>query len=428
MTFEKLWLIPPLTKALEKQSFKTPTPVQEAVIPPAIHGHDILASAQTGSGKTLAFTLPLLQRLYVAREARNLPDGPIKRKIEALIIAPTRELAGQIWDSIKDFCTNTNMKSTVIFGGVNDFHQIKAIEKWVDILIATPGRLEDLISQWKVKLSYVEILVLDEADRMLDLGFLSDIKKILKRVPEKKQTLFFSATLPKTTRELAGELLHNPKRIHIEAQAPTVEKVEQKVFMAKASHRQKIVQQLVKRKDLSSIIIFVRSRDDIDYVEKFVKLAGIKCESISKDKSQNARKNALAALKSWDIKVLIATDIASRGLDVAELSCVVNYNIPSEPETYVHRIGRTARAWKSWLALSICIEQEKPFLEAIEKHIGQSIEIIKDDSFHDQVIKYSKPKLSAKEKKYAPKKSKAELKKTGSYWKIYIKPERKKSR
>ncbi len=428
MTFEKLWLIPPLSKALERAWFQNPTPVQEAVIPPAIHGHDILASAQTGSGKTLGFALPMLQRLYSAREARNLPDGPIKRKIEALIIAPTRELAGQIWESMKDFCTNTNMKSTVIFGWVNDFHQIKAIEKWVDILIATPGRLEDLISQGKVKLSYVEILVLDEADRMLDLGFLSDIKKILKRVPDKRQTLFFSATLPKATRDLAWELLKTPKRIHIEAEAPTVMKVEQKVYMAKASHRQKIVQQIVKRKDLTSIIIFVRSRDDIDYVEKFVKLAGIKCESISKNKSQNARKSALLALKNWDIKVLVATDIASRGLDVAELSCVLNYNIPAEAETYVHRIGRTARAWKSGLAISICIEQEKDYLKKIEEHIGQKITRVEDDSYHDQVIKHIWPKKSAKSKKYTPKKTVAELKKTGSYGKVYIRPERKKSR
>jgi len=320
------------------------------------------------------------------------------------------------------------MKSTVIFGGVNDFHQIKAIEKWVDILIATPWRLEDLISQSKVKLSYVEILVIDEADRMLDLWFLWDIKKILKRVPSKRQTLFFSATLPKATRELAWELLLDPKRFHIEAQTPTVTKVEQQVYMAKASHRQKIIQQIVKRKDLKSIIIFVRSRDDIDYVEKFVKLAGVKCESISKNKSQNGRKSALLALKNWDIKVLVATDIASRGLDVAELSCVVNYNIPAEPETYVHRIGRTARAWKSGLAISICIEQEKPYLDAVEKHIWQNIKVIIDDSFHDQVIKHNGPKLSAKAKKYAPPKSKAELKKTGSYGKLYIRPERKKPR
>lgn len=428
MTFEKLWLILPLTKALEKQWFIHPTLVQQAVIPPAIHGHDILASAQTGSGKTLAFALPMLQRLYNARLARNLPDGAVKRKIEALIIAPTRELAGQIWESIKDFCTNTNMKSTVIFWGVNDFHQIKTIEKGIDILIATPGRLEDLISQWKVKLSYIEILVIDEADRMLDLWFLGDIKKILKRIPSKRQTLFFSATLPKATRDLAWELLITPKIFHIESEAPTVAKVEQMVYIAKASHRQKIVQQIVKRKDLSSIIIFVRSRDDVDYVEKFVKLAGIKCESISKNKSQNGRKNALLALKNGDIKVLVATDIASRWLDVVELSCVVNYNIPAEPETYVHRIGRTARAWKSWLAISLCIEQEKEYLKNVEKHIGQSIQRIEDDSYHEQVIQHHGPKKSAKSKKYAPKKSIAELKKTGSYWKLYIRPERKKSR
>jgi ATP-dependent RNA helicase RhlE len=390
MKFEELWLIGPLLKTITREGFDTSTEIQEKVIPLANKGKDILGCAQTGSWKTLAFVLPILQELYNARIAKDLPDGPIKRKIEALIIAPTRELAVQIGEACKVYCSDTNMKHTVIFGWVNDFHQIKAIEKWVDILIATPGRLEDLISQGKIKLSYVKILTLDEADRMLDLGFLSDVKKVLKRVPKDKQTFLFSATMPKPIRQLADELLHCPEKITIKSKKPTLEMIDQQVYHIKTSHRRQLLQMLVRRKEYSSIIVFVKKKDDVAYITEYVKSSGIKVDCIHKDRTQNGRQNALKALKNGDIKVLVATDIASRGLDINDLSCVINWNVPNEAETYVHRIGRTARAGKKWVAITMCIDHEKDDFIKIEKLIGQKIKIIDDKSYLEQVISKSR--------------------------------------
>ena len=390
MKFEDLGLITPLLKTLAREGFSTPTEIQEKVIPLAISGKDILGSAQTGSGKTLAFTLPILQRLYTQRLAKNLPDGQIKRKILALIVAPTRELAVQIGEACKPYCSDTNMKHSVIFGGVNDFHQIKAIEKGVDIVIATPGRLEDLISQGVIKLSYIEILVLDEADRMLDLGFMADVKKILKRVPTERQTLLFSATMPKEIQELANSILKNPENIRIKSETPTVEKIDQYVYHIKSSHKRQLLQRLVKDKKYPSMIVFVKTRDDVEYVEAYVKAAQVKVDSIHKDKSQNARQRALNSLKNGDIKVLVATDIASRGIDIHGLSCVVNYHMPTEAETYVHRIGRTARAGKTGVAITLCIDHEEEMLASIEKLIGQKIQVVEDTSYKEEVISKSK--------------------------------------
>lgn len=280
------------------------------------------------------------------------------------------------------------MKHTVIFGGVNDFHQIKAVEKWVDIVIATPGRLEDLISQWKIKLSYVKLLVLDEADRMLDLWFLADVKKIMKRIPQTKQTLFFSATMPKQIRELSDSLLQSPEKISITSKKPTLENIEQSVYHVKPSHRRQLLQMLVKRKEYKSIIVFVKKKDDVAYVKEYVKSAGIQVEYINKDRSQNGRQNALNALKEWRVKVLVGTDLASRGIDIEDLSCVINYNVPNEPETYVHRIGRTARAGKKWVAITLCIDGEKEDLEKIEKLIWKKIPVATDsDYLHEKISK-----------------------------------------
>ena len=386
MKFEELWLIWPLLKTINREGFDTPTEIQEKVIPLANKGKDILGCAQTGSGKTLAFVLPILQELYTARAAKDLPDGPIKRKIEALIIAPTRELAVQIGEACKVYCSDTNMKHTVIFGWVNDFHQKKAIEKWVDILIATPGRLEDLISQWVIKLSYVKILTLDEADRMLDLGFLWDVNKVIKRVPKERQTFFFSATMPKPIQELANSLLHNPEKITIKSKKPTLEAIKQQVYHVKSSHRRQLLQMLVKRKEYKSIIVFVKKKDDVAYITEYVKASGIKVDCIHKDRTQNGRQKALAALKNGDVKVLVATDIASRWLDINDLSCVINYNIPNEAETYVHRIGRTARAGKSWTAITFCIDHEQAELTAIEKLINQKLEVVQEKDYLNEVV------------------------------------------
>lgn len=386
MNFSELEVINPLLKALDKQGFDTPTEIQQKVIPLAIKWKDILGCAQTGSGKTLAFALPILHILYNKRLEEGLKEWKIKRKIQALIIAPTRELAIQIWEDFKPFCTNVNLKSTVIFGGVNDFHQIKAIEKWVDILIATPGRLEDLISQWIIKLSYVEILTLDEADRMLNMGFLPDIKKVIKRIPKQRQTLFFSATMPKEIRELSSTLLHCAEEITVHKVASTTTNIAQQVFHIKASHRRHLLQYLVKKSEFDSILVFVRTKDDTEYILDYIKITGIKADSIHRNRSQNARQRALKALKDGEIKVLVATDIASRGLDVNNLSCVVNYNIPSEPDDYVHRIWRTARAGKKWVAISFCIDHEKEYLEKIEKLIWKKIKINDDEKYKEEVI------------------------------------------
>ena len=390
MKFEELWLIWPILKTLAREGFDTPTEIQEKVIPLANKGRDILGCAQTGSGKTLAFVLPILQNLYNARVAKDLPDGPIKRKIEALIIAPTRELAVQIGEACKIYCSDTNMKHTVIFGGVNDFHQIKAIEKWVDIVVATPGRLEDLISQGKIKLSYVKILTLDEADRMLDLGFLSDVKKIIKRIPQEKQTFFFSATMPKAIQELSDSLLQSPEKISIKSRKPTLDTIDQWVYHVKASHRRQLLQMLVKQKEYKSIIVFVKKKDDVAYVTEYVKASGIKVEYINKDRSQNGRQNALNALKNWDVKVLVGTDLASRGIDIQDLSCVINWNVPNEAETYIHRIGRTARAGKKWVAITMCIDHEQEDLRKIEKLIDRKIPVSEDKSYLEEVVSKSK--------------------------------------
>jgi len=253
-------------------------------------------------------------------------------------------------------------------------------------LIATPGRLEDLISQWVIKLSYIEIFTLDEADKMLDMGFLPDIKKIIKRIPEYRQTLFFSATMPATIKELANSILKNPETITIKSKEKTTDSVTQKVYNIPSSHRRKLLQQIVKRKDLESIIVFVRTQEDTDLVLSFVRSAWIKSDNIHKNKSQKARTKAMKDIKSWEIKVLVATDIASRWIDINELSCVVNYSLPKEAEVYIHRIGRTARAWKSGLAISMCIEEEKVRLEAIEKLIWKKITVVDDLSYKDEEI------------------------------------------
>jgi len=390
MNFSELNIIPPLEKALDRIGFSKATEIQEKVIPLAFKWKDILGCAQTGSGKTLAFSLPILQNLYNKRLERWLVEWKIKRKIQALIIAPTRELAIQIWEDIKPYCTNVNLKHTVIFGWVNDFHQKKAIEKWIDILIATPWRLEDLISQWVVKLSYVEILTLDEADRMLNMWFLPDIKKIIKRIPKTRQTFFFSATMPKEIRELAGTLLYCPEEITVHKVALTRTNINQQVFHVKASHRRHLLQYLVKKSEFASILVFVRTKDDTEYVLEYIKAAWIKADNIHRNRSQNARQRSLKALKDWEIKVLVATDIASRWLDIDDLACVINYNIPSEPDDYVHRIWRTARAWKKWVAISFCIDKEKEYLEKVEKLIWKKVEINEDNKYMSEIIPKTK--------------------------------------
>ena len=386
MNFSDLPIISPLLKWLDKAWFTIPTPIQEKVIPEAILWKDILWIAQTWSWKTLAFALPILQNIYKKRLETQNPEWKIVRKIQALILAPTRELAIQIWETFAPYATNVNLKYTTIYGWVNQFHQVKALEKWVDILIATPWRLEDLISQWFIKLSYVDIFVLDEADKMLDMWFIPDIKKVVKRIPENRQTLFFSATMPTSIKELSNNLLDDPLEIKVTAPASTTDNITQKVYFLSTTQKRKLLQQIVKRKDLSSIIVFVKTKDDTEYVMDYINSVWIKCDNIHRNRSQNARQRAIKSLKDWEIKVLIATDIAARWIDINDLSCVVNFNIPKDPEAYVHRIWRTARAGKQWLAISMCNEEEKISFENIQKLIKKEITVVQDDSYKNEEI------------------------------------------
>lgn len=402
MKFSELKIISPLQKALARQGFETPTQIQTEVIPVAIHDHDILATAQTGSGKTLAFTLPTLHKLYTNRAEKWAPDGSKKRIIKGLILAPTRELAVQIGETFAPYSSDTNMKSTVVFGGVNDFHQIKAIEKWVDILIATPGRLEDFISRGLVKLSYVEMFVMDEADRMLEMGAIDNIKKILKRLPESKQTLFFSATMPKEIKELSDTILKNPRRVAVAPVAATTDTITQQVYHIHKNFKRQLLQQIVRKSQYKTILVFVNTIDESEKVYEYVKSANVKCAVLNKKKSQTGRQKALNDLKSGEIKVLVATDLASRGLDINDLSCVVNYEIPNDAESYVHRIGRTARAGKDGLAIAMCTPNEKPKFQNIEKLIDQKITVIDDESYKEIVVASGKSekikKIDAKNK------------------------------
>ena len=390
MNFNELNIITPLLKALEKEWFSTPTEIQERVIPLAIQKKDILWCARTGSGKTLAYTLPVLHNLYNKRLENWLVEWKIIRKIKSLILIPTRELAIQIWETFAPYSTNTNLKYTVIYGWVNQFHQVKALEKWVDILIATPGRLMDLSAQWFINISFVEIFVLDEVDRMLDTWSLIDIKKIIKRLPKQKQTLFFSATMPDAIIELAKSILQTPETITVHKNSSTTDTIKQKVYIVSRNYKRQLLQQIVKRSDLKSIIVFINTIDECEKVFEFINRTWIPCDYINKNKSQNARQNALKALKNWEIKVLIATDIASRWLDVNDLSCVINYDLPWDSETYVHRVWRTARVWKEWFSISFCTLQEKDKLTSIEKLIWKTLEVIQDDSYKKEVVPQGK--------------------------------------
>lgn len=419
MNFSELQIISPLLKALDKEGFTRPTEIQEKVIPLALAKKDILWCARTGSGKTFAFMIPTLQLMYNKVLEKGVVEGKIKRNIKALIIVPTRELAVQIWDAFAPYCTNTNFKHTVIYGGVNQFHQVKAIEKWVDILIATPGRLEDLISQGVIKLSYVEVFTIDEADRMLEMGSLLDLKKILKRLPEQKQTFFFSATMPASIRELANSILKNPEHVTVHTVSTPTSTIKQKVYFVSKNYKRQLLQQLCKRVDLTSILVFTNTIDETERVYEFMKAAKIKCDFINKNKTQNQRQRALDSLKNGTIKVLIATDIASRWLDIEDLSCVINYELPWDGESYIHRIWRTARAWKKWLAISFCSEPEKEKLTKIETLLGKSIEVVQDESYKEEIVpkgqteklqkinEKNKPK-TRKKREYNPKVSKIE--------------------
>lgn len=377
MTFTELPIIWPLQKALVRLKMIEATDIQKQVIPIALENKDILGLAQTGSWKTLSFTLPILQNLYLERKATGYTEWKIDRKIKSLILAPTRELAIQIWETFKPYCTNANMMHTVIYGWVNQFHQEKTISKWIDILIATPGRLLDLIHQEIVDVSNVSILTLDEADKMLDMWFITDIKKILKFIPSQRQTLFFSATMPEKIEVLANEILTKPVKIEVNTNSATVDTIEQSMYYVEDKNKPSLLLKILRENKFDSVIVFVKTKDRTEDVLYDLQDAGIKCAHIHRNRSQNARQKALKALKNREVKVLVATDILSRWIDIESVACVINYDLPQENETYVHRIGRTARAWKTWISISFAVEAQREKMNSIIELTGAEIKEIK---------------------------------------------------
>lgn len=381
MNFSELSLIWPIKKALDRKEFFTATDIQSQIIPKILDSKDVLALAQTWSWKTLWFLLPIMQLMYNKRLDTWYKEWKIDRKIFTLIIAPTRELAIQIWEEAKSFCTNTNLKHTVVYWGVNQFHQEKVINKWVDILIATPGRLLDLVEQKIIDLSMVEYFVLDEADKMLNMGFIEDIYKILKYIPNRKQNLFFSATMPDKIEKLAQDILSNPIKVEVHSNSSTVETISQQKILVEETLKPNLLIHTLKKHKFDSVIIFVKTKDKTEEVIEILQKENISCDHIHRNRSQNARQRAIKWLKNWTINVLVATDIISRWIDIKEVSCVINYDLPQENETFVHRIWRTARAWNSWLAISFFVPGQENKMNSIEELIQQEIPKNNDDSY-----------------------------------------------
>jgi ATP-dependent RNA helicase RhlE len=376
MTFESLHIIPSILEALHEEGYTQPTPIQEQAIPPALQGRDVLGCAQTGTGKTAAFAIPILQNLHLQQAA-----GPISKGIKALIVTPTRELAIQINDSLSAYGKNLRMKHHVIFGGVSQVPQTQALQRGVDILVATPGRLLDLMQQGFISLQQVQLLVLDEADRMLDMGFIHDVKKILAKLPAKKQTLFFSATMPPEIAGLAASLLHQPARVEVTPVSSTAETIRQSLYHVNREHKKLLLAHLLKDSDIKTALVFTRTKHGADKVVKDLLKSGFSAEAIHGNKSQNARQRALSNFKNGTTRVLVATDIAARGIDVELLSHVINYELPKVPETYVHRIGRTGRAGASGIAISFCEHEEREFLRDIQKLTGIQIPVVSDHPY-----------------------------------------------
>ena len=367
MIFEDLKLEDPILKAIEKQGYTNPTPIQEQAIPILLNGHDLLGVAQTGTGKTAAFGIPILNHLL----KENNTSG--KRKIKALVVTPTRELAIQIAESFRAYGQFTNLRNTVIFGGVKQSKQVASLQQGVDILVATPGRLLDLMNQGYISFSNLKYVVLDEADQMLDMGFIHDVKKIIAKLPPKRQSLFFSATMPKSIVDLSQKMLGDFKRVTIKPQQATAEKVEQGVYFVSKNNKPKLLIHLLEGRSTDSVLVFSRTKHGANKIVKVLDKANIKSAAIHGNKSQLQRQKALGAFKDGSLKVLIATDIAARGIDVDDLALVINYDLPNVSETYVHRIGRTGRASASGIALSFCMGDERPYLKDIENLIKQQV-------------------------------------------------------
>ena len=382
MTFAQLGLCPPILKALAEEGYESPSPIQEKAIPPALDGRDVLGCAQTGTGKTCAFAAPILQRL----DGEKVSGRPIR----ALVLTPTRELALQIQESFAAYGRHLPLRSAVIFGGVGQAPQVEQLKKGVDILVATPGRLGDLYGQKLIDLSKLEIFVLDEADRMLDMGFIHDVRRILGWLPRQKQTLFFSATMPPEVRGLVDGLLVNPVKVAVNPVSSPVEIIDQKLYFVDRGNKTKLLAHLIRELDVKNALVFTRTKHGANKVARDLAKAGITAAAIHGNKSQTARQQALADFKAGKIQCLVATDIAARGLDIEELSHVFNYNLPEVPETYVHRIGRTGRAGREGAAVAFCDFGEKPLLRDIEKLMGRTVPVVEGHPYPMVVLEAPK--------------------------------------
>lgn len=386
MTFEQLHVIEPILRALKTEGYTTPTPIQAQAIPLLLKGRDVLGCAQTGTGKTAAFAIPIIQ-LMTENNALNTQS---KRPIKSLILTPTRELAIQIGESFESYGKHTNLKYKVIFGGVNQYGQVEALKKGVDILIATPGRLLDLMNQRIIHLNDIQFFVLDEADRMLDMGFVHDVKKVIAKLPSKRQSLFFSATMPPIIIDLANTILQNPAKVEVAPVSSTADTINQVVYFVDKENKKNLLLDLLKDSKIERALVFARTKHGANKITKDLVSKHIKAEAIHGNKSQSARQTALNNFKSKQTRVLVATDIAARGIDIDELTHVINYELPNVPESYVHRIGRTGRAGADGIAIAFCDALEKEYLRDIQKLIGKQIAVVENKLY--PLVNHNPPK------------------------------------
>ena len=397
MNFEDLKLVKPILKALKHQNYIEPTEIQAKSIPLVLSGDDILGSAQTGTGKTAAFAIPIIQHLV--KGEYNFQKN---RKISSLIVTPTRELAIQIEENFKAYSKYTKLKTTVIFGGVSQHGQTRALSNGIDILVATPGRLLDLMNQGFISINAVKYFVLDEADRMLDMGFIHDIKKIIAKLPKKRQSLFFSATMPQNILELSKQILVNPEKVAVNAISSAADTIQQYLYTTNKNNKKELLLHILKDSKLDQVLLFSRTKHGADKIVRNLKKKNINCAAIHGDRSQNQRQRALKDFKDGKIRLLVATDIAARGIDISKLRYVINYDIPNEPETYVHRIGRCGRAGEEGISISICEPEENAYIRNIEKLIKQKIKVISSNPFPQT----DKPMTTAEKKEFEKQKQK----------------------
>ncbi len=391
MQFHELDIIKPVLNALDDQQYTEPTPIQEKAIPLILNRTDVLGCAQTGTGKTAAFAIPIIQHLY-----HNSQHKQNRRKIKALVITPTRELAIQIGDSFSTYSKYTQLKNTVIFGGVKQGAQVNALRNGVDVLVATPGRLLDLINQGFIRLNDIEYFVLDEADRMLDMGFIHDIRKVLHLLPHKRQSLFFSATMPTKIVELSRKILKNPQKVEVTPVSSTAETIQQYLYYTNRASKKDLLNYILEDARITQVLLFSKTKHGADKITRNLKNQKISSAAIHGDKGQNQRQKALAQFKAGQVRVLVATDIAARGIDIDKLRYVINYDIPNISETYVHRIGRSGRAGEEGVAISICEPEENEFVKDIEKLIKQKIKVVKNNPFPQT----DKPMTSSEKKEW----------------------------